>query len=356
MSQKHTLAASLRRSRATVQVAVAFIAILVACTGTPTATQVPPTLAPTQAPPTVTQAPTETQPSATATATQAPTATTAAPTATPDGRMASPLVAASVCKNCHSDIYDEWAQSYHAKTLTIITAGVAGYINYVKGKKGSVSPADLMGCLGCHAPAMRFASDSDLQRFTTLVLEDKRDALSNLGVDCVACHTLMASGKPWERPDEKQLPVYGPIKDPIEAKDPATGAMAHTSFYSEKMSKSEMCATCHTYLKPEDIQVQGDWNIVCTLTYDAWSVASTGKGAGKECQNCHMPTKDGTTVQWRGATPPTRTVSSHLFPGWHSNAFLSQSANMALASKVDGNNMIVSVTVNNNAGHRMPDA
>ncbi len=353
MPKKHPFPAWVWCHLDEISAGAAFIAILVACAGTPTPTQVPLTPTATQAPsstPTAMQAPPP------PTINQVPTETATAQTVAPSGKMESPLTPATFCKSCHSDIYDEWKQSYHSKTMAGIIGVFATYMNYVKDKKGDVRTSDLLGCLGCHAPAMRFASEKDLQRLATLAANGQGDELTDIGVDCVACHTLAASGKPWERPNDKQLVVYGPIKDPVEAKDPATGTLAHTSAYSEKMDKSEMCATCHTYVKPADIQVEGDWNIVCTLTYDAWSVASTGKAAGKECQNCHMPAKDGNAVQWSGGPMPQRSVSSHLFPGWHSNALLSQSVNLAMSSHVDGNNLIVTVTVNNNAGHRMPDA
>jgi hypothetical protein len=269
--------------------------------------------------------------------------------------MAGPLTAATECKTCHADIYDQWGQSYHAKTITAMMAGFSKYIKVVQEQKGKVETSDLMGCLGCHAPGMRFASDDDLQWMATLVLDGQRDALSDISVDCVACHSLVGSGEPWTHPGETVV-AYGPIEDPVEAKDPQTGVVAHESVFSETMEKAEMCATCHTYVTPADIHVEGGtWDIVCSLTYDAWVEASTGAAAGNQCQDCHMAAVDGFAAQIEGVELPQRAVPGHLFPGWHSDAMLQQATELTVEAAPEGGNLLVTVMVNNKAGHRMPD-
>ncbi|NUQ39266.1 MAG: hypothetical protein HUU23_16090 [Caldilineales bacterium] len=294
-----------------------------------------------------TQAPTEAPPAATATP-EPP------PTPTPAPKMVSPLASASSCQECHGEIYDEWAQSYHSKTLTAMMGSFAKYIKYVQSEKGALTSADMMGCLGCHGPAMRFASEEEMLHLATLVVDGQKDAVSDIGVDCVSCHTLAASGEPWVHP-EQPLTVYGPLRDAVEAKG-GDGQLVHESVFSADMGKSEMCAACHTYITPDDIHVEGGtWDIVCSLTYDAWEVAAKGKATGNQCQDCHMPKRDGFAAQVSGVTMPARAVPSHTFPGWHSDAKLAGATDMSLAAKVEGGTLVVTVTIVSKVGHRMPD-
>jgi hypothetical protein len=322
---------------------VALAAVLINCAAPPT-----PTVVPTKPPePTATQrpAPTATQPP--------PTAAPASPT-TATGAINMPLASSRTCANCHREIYDEWQQSYHSKTITAMMAGFKKYIGYVREKKGKVAVPDLMGCLGCHAPAMRFAKEEEIMALAKAVEDGKTDAVANVNVDCVTCHTLAASGDLSKHPGDK-LVVSGPIKDPVEAKLP-TGQVAHESKYAEITAKAELCQTCHTYVTPKDMKVDGgDWDIVCSLTYDAWKVASTGKEAGKQCQDCHMPTREGQAAQMQGATIPKRTLGAHTFNGWHSKSMLERNFDLALSAKPEGSNLVLTVAVTNKSGHRTPD-
>ncbi|MBI4456632.1 MAG: hypothetical protein HY644_12130 [Acidobacteria bacterium] len=268
--------------------------------------------------------------------------------------IANPLgVTANDCKACHSSHYQEWERSYHAKTMVAMHAGFKRYITTQEQAKGrALNRNELMGCVGCHAPAMRFSSDEDFARLAQLVKTDQREALAGLSVDCVACHALSASGHPEVKPPEgidKQV-YYGTIKNPV---NPGHGAQ-----YASQMEKSEFCKSCHTYVTPADMKVSADWDIVCSLTFDAWAAGPYGPKAAKadmrECQSCHMEKKDGKAAEIDGV--PTRKVSSHLFPGWHDAAALRGATEIALATKAGaGGDTELIVTINNKAGHRLPD-
>jgi hypothetical protein len=238
--------------------------------------------------------------------------------------------------------------------MTAMMAGFSKYIKFTRSQKGEAAPADLMACLGCHAPGMRFAADQELQWLETLVVDGQSAAVSDIGVDCVACHALVGSGEPWTHPGEP-LTVYGPLSDPVEAKT-SDAQVAHQSVFSAGMEKAEMCAACHTYVTPADIHLEGaDWDVVCSLTYDAWQEAVEGKAAGNQCQDCHMPKRDGFAAQMEGVSLPQRAVPGHTFPGWHSMAQLESAAEMSLSAVADGGNLRVTVSIHNKAGHRMPD-
>ena len=112
--------------------------------------------------------------------------------------MSSPLgVTANDCRTCHLRTYQEWEQSYHAKSMVASHGGFKKYITDEERAKGRpLNRDELMGCLGCHAPTMRFASDADFTRLVQLVKTDQRDAIAGLSVDCVSCHALYGGGHP----------------------------------------------------------------------------------------------------------------------------------------------------------------
>lgn len=271
--------------------------------------------------------------------------------------MTSPLgVTANDCRACHLRTYQEWEQSYHAKSLVASHAGFKRYITTQEQAKGRpLNRDELMGCLGCHVPAMRFASDAEMTRLVELVKTDQRDAIAGLNVDCVACHALSGSGHPEVKPPAgmAQQVYYGTIQSPQGA--------THGTQYAAQMGTSEFCKNCHTYLTPADMKVNADWDIVCTLTYNNWAEGPYGTRAAaadrKQCQSCHMEKQDGKAAEVAGLQTPTRKVSSHLFPGWHNAAALQRATELSLSTRpgAAGGTVEVVVTIDNKAGHRIPD-
>ena len=103
----------------------------------------------------------------------------------------------------------------------------------------------------------------------------------------------------------------------------------------------------------------GEIEVQASLTYDAWASGPYGPNAPaadrKPCQSCHMPKSDGQAAVVPGTTIPSRPVSSHLFPGWHDPAALQQAAGLTLATRTAAGAMELVVTIDNKAGHRLPD-
>ena len=271
--------------------------------------------------------------------------------------LTSPLkTPASGCKLCHPQHYQEWEQSFHSKTVVAMHAGFKKYITTQEQAKGRpLNRNELLGCLGCHAPAMQFADDSDFARLVTLVKTDQREALAGLSVDCVACHALYGSGQPDKKPPEgmTRQTYYGTLQNP--AKSP------HGAQFAPQMAKSEFCKSCHTYVTPAHLKLAADWDIICSLTYDSWAESPYGPKAAaanrKECQSCHMEKRDGRAAALPGLQTPTRKVSSHLFPGWHDPGTLQRATQLSLATRpgAPGGSQELVVTIDNQAGHRIPD-
>jgi hypothetical protein len=270
--------------------------------------------------------------------------------------MASPLqLTASDCKSCHPRHYADWEQSYHAQSVVAMHASFKKYITTQEQAKGRpLNRNELMGCIGCHAPAMRFAADEDFNRLAQLVKTDQKEALAGLNVDCLACHALFGSGHPEVKPPEemeKQI-YYGPIKNAVKT--------VHGNQYAAQMATAEFCKNCHTYVTPADLKVEGDWDIVCSLAYDTWAAGPHGPKAKKadikQCQGCHMEQSDGKAADVANVVVPQRKVSSHLFPGWHDAATMQKATGISLAGKAGSNGALqLLVTIDNQAGHRIPD-
>ncbi len=271
--------------------------------------------------------------------------------------MASPLkLTASDCQSCHPKQHQSWEQSYHSKSVVAMHAGFKKYITTQEQAKGRpLHRGELMACLGCHAPAMRFASDEEFAQVAHLVKTDQKDALAGLNVDCLACHALYGSGHPEVKPPEEmeKQTYFGPVKNAVKT--------VHGNQYAPQMQTSEFCKGCHTYVTPADLKVEADWDIICSLTYDAWAAGPHGpkakKAEVKQCQSCHMEQTEGKIAEVANLVVPTRKVSSHAFPGWHDAANLNKATEISLASKAGAKSGTVelTVTIDNKAGHRIPD-
>lgn len=271
--------------------------------------------------------------------------------------LKSPLsLTAQECKACHSAHYQEWEQSYHAKSMVSIQAGLKRFITTEEQVKGrSLNKNELMACVGCHAPAMRFAGEDEFTRLATLVKTDQKEALAELNVDCVACHALVVNGHSDVRPENElsRQVFHASIRNPVKT--------VHGSQYASPMEGSQFCKSCHTYVTPADMKVQADWDIVCSLTFDAWRDGPLGPnakpGSQKQCQACHMEKKDGKAASAGAQAIPSRKVSSHLFAGWHSPASLQRATSVAVQGKpgAQKGTAEVLVTIENKAGHRIPD-
>ena len=133
---------------------------------------------------------------------------------------------AKECAKCHVDIYQEWAQSDHAKA----------YVN--REFRQATDDYAFESCLSCHAP-----EPSATDQAPRLRASDREE-----GITCVCCHL-------------EQGRLAGPM-DPTGAVHPHPVGV-RPAFYRS----SKMCGGCH----------QG--------TLDEWDSAAGNK---ETCQQCHM--------------------------------------------------------------------
>ncbi|MDR4507858.1 MAG: cytochrome c family protein [Candidatus Brocadiaceae bacterium] len=159
------------------------------------------------------------------------------------------------CLGCHTDIYNEWWESSHARSFTnpVFRETTNGY--------------QYTFCLGCHAPETIF---TDKIEFRTINSEE--------GVHCNSCH--LYNGKL-----SGPTPAHGP--HPVEG--------GNLFFKS-----SELCGQCHIG------------------TFKMWQ-SSGPLNDKKTCQDCHMPSIKRKLVQddpWQRMYPE-REGKRHTFTFQH---------------------------------------
>jgi hypothetical protein len=266
-------------------------------------------------------------------------------------------------------------------------------------------------CITCHAPMGHTHSHhtgtnldaDDYYRFDTAKSED----ISREGVSCTACHQIDAGNLGTadsfsggftilgdaSDPDYKR--IYGPYDSPVgNNMNMQTG---HRPTVGAYVSKSELCATCHTLYTPTldpDTGTPTGSSFLEQGPYLEWqnSVYATAGAQEAQCQSCHMPEPTAghsTPITLLPNTAPDRTpYGQHTLVGGNAHLleilrdyrselgitnttstagfddqialtqnFLGSAASLTVPALVtNGNILEFNVEVTNNAGHKMPSA
>ncbi len=176
-------------------------------------------------------------------------------------------------------------------------------------------------CNVCHFPQPFAIPDRDT---VELAKPMPRAEAQNEGITCAACH-LTPEGK-----------IRGP--------HPVTAA-PHETVVDERMSSSEMCATCHALGK----RIPGKQ----TQTYLEWREDFAAAGLGRQqCQDCHMPRIRRKTAE--GFDVPVRAVARHLWTGGHSAQRLGSALSLVILQPQQGRGAVELHLINVGAGHSVP--
>ena len=189
--------------------------------------------------------------------------------------FASPLV----CSGCHQHHYEEWSNSFHAKSVR--NAGFQAlflkYLEYLRQEETKkilgreAGPEELRQCLFCHAPLIQFASDKLVQQVSDAVEKGRWEEIQDIQISCVVCHTITPERK-WTGSFWQTGIMYGPIKDPA-----SVTVSGHLSKFSPLHEESKFCGICHSWKT---------FNVFCSLVFEQWQ----GVKGAKRCQECHMET------------------------------------------------------------------
>ncbi len=260
-------------------------------------------------------------------------------------------------------------------------------------------------CTRCHAPAaneaLRPLGDHPTFDELTAAVEPV-DHLGRDGVTCTACHQLDPEnlGLPesfsggWVVGDSRR--IYGPHAAPFE--NNMRTSTGYTPVHSSHMRESRQCASCHTLftnaLDGGGTPVGPDFPE--QTPYLEWQNSDYRNEDGDigpraaTCQSCHVPTldEDGapivTPISTRpGWLEPRTPIGRHVFVGANAymleliadqrawigtpvpeseirgraaltRANLRTAADVSLATRVEGDELVVDVTVVNRTGHKLP--
>ncbi len=160
-------------------------------------------------------------------------------------------------------------------------------------------------CTRCHTPMVRPVQESPAgQTLAVLDGEDPHARLARDGVGCTVCHRIASDrlGTPASFTGgfvlEKEAFIYGPHSAPIPGPMPMfTG---YTPAFGQQISRSALCATCHTLithaLEPDGTDTGKVHHE--QVPYLEWrnsiynDEVDYPEPEAASCQACHLPTTD----------------------------------------------------------------
>lgn len=261
----------------------------------------------------------------------------------------------SACAECHSEIYEQWRKSWHANPINSSLKGIRNFIKIGLEKewKTSLTKAQVLKCLDCHAPVVNFASEKLAIKIGELIVTafEKKgtpagDAagkeLAKLNVGCTACHNIKAT---TVAQGLRGKPEYGAVYG-VHGKD----SDGHKTIESVELTRSIFCMQCHGIITAPDGE-----KIQCNTLSGSYQDTYSNLGGTQTCQDCHMKAEN------RG----------HTFPGGHDLGIVKEGLGLnveitpyshlpgQLPGVKDNNawvpSAVVTAFVENKAGHRIPD-
>jgi hypothetical protein len=193
---------------------------------------------------------------------------------------------AKVCKNCHEEIFWEWASSNHAyasispmfhkfeQRITELASGTIGTF-----------------CVRCHQQVGTQRGEPREQPLW------ERSKISSEGITCITCHRVneqfgKVNGERNVLPGTINEPMYGGpgseiekvLKDVDYYKVDATGTGRGNKIHAgaitfDQITKSEFCAGCHQVAVHPGIKLEVVWDQYRD---------SPAMARGVTCQECHM--------------------------------------------------------------------
>ncbi len=250
------------------------------------------------------------------------------------------------CQECHEEIYNEWKKSWHSKSMVSSVKGIGNFftVGVPDEWDRKLTKAEIMKCLDCHIPQIKFATERLALEIADLMIGAKKAAspaekekylakLRKLNITCYGCHNIVAT-----------RPSLGVLGEPEEGVIYTSNEVETDDHPTEKiptLRRAVFCGQCHgVYAAPDGEK------IMCNTLSGSYVHAYVGQGGKKTCQDCHMKKAD------RG----------HTMPGGHDLSIVKEGIDFSADIKcfrygVGKWDPAVSVHVRleNRAGHRIPD-
>jgi hypothetical protein len=254
------------------------------------------------------------------------------------------------CRECHAQIYAEWKATPHADSVNLSLGGLRNFavlgVDEWWGRK--LTKAEIMKCMDCHAPVVKFATPELAVKIANMIVtaketKDKKEKaaltaeLGRLNVGCVACHNLKAT-----------TVAIGRLGEPIKGAVYGTrgnGSTAHRTIKSAEIKTSVFCMQCHGNYTAPDGEV-----IKCNTLNGSYQDAYLARGGSRTCQDCHIKAKD------RGHRMLGGRDLELVKEGIGFTAEISRYLHLpGKGEKLWTPSAIVAVSLENRAGHRIPD-
>ncbi|BEQ14213.1 cytochrome c [Desulfoferula mesophila] len=245
------------------------------------------------------------------------------------------------CQECHSEIYEQWSRSHHARSLMGLN-GFSFMSKYLrKGplavKKPQDATMDNFPCAKCHLPQLVGTEPQVARELAEVIWRDDKAVVSRLNIGCLVCHQDKAVVH--HRPEPGVL--YGPKT--LTEHEGTVKVVRKSSF----MASPAFCGQCHGMGPNFEFTPP----VQCATLYGSYLHAYVADGGSRTCLDCHMSGRDHTfppdfsdqkaTAQlYRAALPMEVEVLPYTFHPGH---------------KQDSPRVVVGLTIENRAGHRIPD-
>ncbi len=249
------------------------------------------------------------------------------------------------CAECHEDVYEQWKESYHARSMVSSIKGITNFflVGVPKEWEKKLDKEEIMKCLDCHLPQIKYATDRLAGEIADLMITARKATgaekeralakLSQLNVSCYGCHNIKVAGTAPGITGHIDPNVIYTANEDVEAD--------HETEYHPSLKRAFFCTQCHgEYIAPD-----GE-SIMCNTLSGSYVHNYLGQGGRKSCQDCHMRAKD------RG----------HRFPGGHDLEIVKEG--IELQAEITGFRygvgkwvpaINVEAFLTNKAGHRVPD-
>ncbi|MCB2191609.1 MAG: cytochrome c family protein [Deltaproteobacteria bacterium] len=245
------------------------------------------------------------------------------------------------CQECHSEIYEQWSRSHHARSLMGLN-GFSFMSKYLrKGPLAVKKPQEAtlanFPCAKCHLPQLMNAEPQVAKELAEVVWRDDKAVVSRLNISCLVCHQDKAVVHHHPEPGV----LYGPENLPEH--EGQVKAVKRSAF----MSSPAFCGQCHGMGPNFEFTPP----VQCATLYGSYLHAYVADGGACTCLDCHMSGTDhtfppdfsdqnATAKLYRAALPMQVEVLPYTFhPGHKQNA----------------PQVVVGVNIQNRAGHRIPD-
>lgn len=241
-----------------------------------------------------------------------------------EGRGEAAFQSATVCSQCHQEIYRTWRSSQHASAFTDPVFQLA----YDRIRREN--PRFTFPCEQCHNPLKFFLSPGD----------PRAAIFAQEGVTCDFCHSVESMSVVAGFPRYRLTPgvKFGPYPSAGKSKNGV-----HETRFSQLHITSEFCAGCHEFWN--------EYGVPIITTYSEWE-ESFYRGESVHCQFCHLPELfDARFID------PVRNKGpiNHEMVGGHSRERLAKAISLRAILTMHGKEARATIQLKNETvGHKAP--